>query len=409
MKREDITFQGLLRDVRVAFSAVSVAGPFFGSMCADYGADVLWIEQANTPSIDRASVTGWLEGERKNMRSIGLDIPSEEGRKVFLDIIKNVDIFLESSKGGQYERWGLTDEVLWEVNPKLVIIHISGFGLTGVPEYVAKASYDPIAQAFGGMMYINQRPGDRPVPALSVVSDYYTGHFAFGAAMAAYINVLKTGVGDSVDISQFEALTRCTQTGYGDWNYPIGSPNAEKYRFEIGNINVNTAGYNSYQCGDGEWVFMLIFGTSVMKRAFPIFGLEYGSENLPLKAMYKLYDPEGQILEKAIEDYCMAHTAAEVEKVLSDAGCAAMRSITYDQMLTHPHYIARETFVTYESKVFGKNVTVPNIFPKVKKNPGKIWRPAPLLGQDTDDILSDLGYSSERIEELAENKIIKKQ
>ena len=334
MKRSELPLEGLLTDVRVAFSAVSVAGPFFGSLCADYGADVIWIEQALMPSIERTSNNGFMDSDRKNMRNLALDIPSPEGRKVFLELMKETDIFLEASKGGQYERWGLSDEVLWEVNPKLIILHMSGFGLSGDPDYVNRASYDPIAQAFAGMMYANSQPGSNPKPAVPMIADYYTGLFAFGVGMASYIKMLKTGKGESADVNQFEALTRCMQYGFSDWNFPVGHPDADKWRFTPGILNSYTAGYNSYQCGDGNWVFTLIFGAPVMKRVFPILGIEYGSEEFPAKQIYRDFDPAGKRLNEAITAFCMKHTAAEVEKILSNAGCPAMCALTFDQMLT---------------------------------------------------------------------------
>ena len=405
MHRTEVPQVGTLDGVRVVFAAPSIAGPFFGAMCADHGADVIWIEQASQPALDRSGIIGFLDADRKNMRNLALDIPSPDGRKIFLKLMKDTDIFLESSKGGTYEKWGLTDEILWEVNPRLVIIHVSGFGLTGDPNYIHRAAYDPIAQAFGGMMYTNTRGGP-PLPASPVIADYYTGLFAFGSGLAAYIKALKTGKGDSVEVSQYEAVVRCMNYGFADWNIPIDDPNADKLRYKVGNYNNKTAGYNTYQCADGNYIFIMIIGKSVMQKAFPLLGLEYGSESTPEKVIYREYEAEGKILNDAIIKYCSSRTAEEVETVFSSFGIPAMRTLTFDDQLTHPHYVARETFTTVYNSEKGKDVIIPNIFPRMKNNPARIWRGAPSWGDDTTDILEDLGYSSKDIEHLAEIRVV---
>lgn len=407
MRRSEVPQQGTLQGVKVAFAAVSVAGPFFGSMAADLGADVIWIEQPAVPSIDRTTSTGWLDCDRKNMRNMCLDIPSEEGRKVFLDLMKDVDIFLEASKGGQYDKWGLTDEVLWEANPKLIILHLTGFGTFGLPEYVKRASYDPIAQAFGGMMYANQVPGSAPKNAVPLIGDYYVGLFALSSALAAYIKMLRTGQGESIDVNQYEAIVRTANYGFNNWNYPPDHPLASQQRFKQGNLTSHTAGWNGYECADGNFVYMLIFGPSVMKRAFSVFGIEYGTEEWPAKPIYKEFDDEGRRLNEVIKAYCMQHTAAEVEAALNAVGAPAICQLTYDQQLTHPHFLARGTFTKIHSNLLDREVTIPSIYPKMKNSKVEIFRPAPAWGEDTEDILRDLGRTEEEIKALEENKIVR--
>jgi L-carnitine CoA-transferase len=404
-RRQDVPEFGLLSGVKVAFSAVSIAGPFFASLCADNGADVIWLENAKVPSIDRSGDGLLLAQDRKNMRNLALDIPSPEGREVFLDILKDVDIFLEASKGGQYAKWGLTDEVLWEANPKLVIIHLSGFGQQGDPGYVRRASYDPIGQAFSGMMYANTVPGEVPTPAYPLIADYYAGFLSFGTALAAYIKAQKTGKGESADITQYETAMRCmSDLAMKDWNYPEG----DARRFVPGVKNSNTAGYNAFLCGDGNYVFMLIFGQAVMRGALPVFGLEYGSDETPIKHIYWDYEPEGKILNKAIEEYCSQHTAEEVEAALTSVNAPCIRMLKFEQMLEHPHYQARNSVITARNPK-GEEVRISGIIPKVKNSPGKIWCQPPTHGLDNEDILADLGYSSEKIAKLYEAGIVQKK
>lgn len=400
MKRKDVPQFGVLEGLKVVFQAVSIAGPFFGVMCADHGADVIWLEPSANPSLNRAQGYMVPEMDQRNMRNLAIDLGKEGGKEAFLRLMKETDIFLEASKGGQYEKWGLTDEVLWEANPGLIIVHLSGFGLDGDPNFAGRASYDPISQAFGGLMYANSNPaaGTLTPAALNVV-DYYTALFCYSAALGAYIKKSKTGIGESIDASQFEAAVRCQGNNVMySWNVPQDSP----WHYRPGKTNSNTAGYDGYKCKDGKFVYMLIFGAT-MKRAFPIFGLEFGSEEFPAKMIYKDWEPCGQALNAAIQAFCDEHTADEVEEILTAASIPCMQMMSYDDMPNHPHYIARNTVVTNYSRGMKQEVRMSNVYPRMKNSPGKIWRSAPAWGEDTNDILEDLGYSANEISALNEN------
>ena len=130
MKRSEMPQQGILQGVRVVVCAVSVSGPFAGELMAEMGADVIQIESPSNPDYSHGGVNpGWMgESMRRNMRSITLDIVKPKGKEAFMKLMKETDILIESSRGGQWANWGLTDEVLWKANPQLVIAHLSGFG-----------------------------------------------------------------------------------------------------------------------------------------------------------------------------------------------------------------------------------------------------------------------------------------
>ena len=137
-KHADIPEFGNLQGVKVVVSAVSTAGPFAGELFAENGADVIWLEPPRGIDPYRWTQDGWgVQNERRNMRNLMLDVVSPEGHDVFLKLVETADIFIEASRGGQWEKWDYTDELLWEHNPKLVIGHMSGYGLTGDPAYVS--------------------------------------------------------------------------------------------------------------------------------------------------------------------------------------------------------------------------------------------------------------------------------
>ena len=148
---------GPLDGVKVVYAAVELACPKAADLMADWGADVVWLE--NTGAGDTIRDTAYVkQAERRNQRSVALNYFSEEGKKVFFDLVKDANIFMEASKGGTWARKGITDDMLWEANPKLVIVHVSGFGQWGDPERVNSAAYDLTVAAYIPERYV---PSDR--------------------------------------------------------------------------------------------------------------------------------------------------------------------------------------------------------------------------------------------------------
>jgi len=397
-RHDDVPEFGPLHGLKVAHSSISIAGPFAAQMMADLGADVIWVENTRAPDIARGYDGKGLtvDADRRNSRTISLNIPTKEGSEVFARLLADVDVFIEASKPGQYERWGWSDEAMWAVNPKLVIAHISGYGQTGSPKYQGRASYDPIAQAFGGMMAMNGAPDLQSYPAMWSVGDYYSGFFTAFAVLAAYLNVQRTGEGESIDTAQYEAVAR-TLGVYGMEAWNLGKP----YQKTLVN-NGNTAGYNTYSCADGNEVFMLMLGPGVMKAGVPLFGLEYGGEDFPQNCVRVDSDsPAGQALEAAIAEFCAAHPAQEVEDILSSHGVPCSTVLRPEDQPANEQYIARESFIHYEN-AYGTEITAPNIVPRLSRHPGKVWRSGPPVGTDTADILADLGFGEEDIARLVE-------
>lgn len=407
-KKKDIPEFGILAGVKVVFSAVSVAGPFAASMFADHGADVIWLEHVSNLAIDRTGTTDiakkpyWLEQDRRNMRSMKLDFKSTEGKEILCKLLADTDVFLEASKGGTFSKI-LTDEDIRDINPKCTIIHLNGFGLTGVPEYVNRASYDTVAQAYGGMIYANSKDGEVPSGVVPYIADFYSGWACFSAGLMGYIKALKTGRGDSVDVAQLESMIRCGGDKTGNaWNYPDDHP----FGFTPGNFNSNTAGYNTFKCKDGNYILLLVFGPQVMSSMARLMGVEYGSEQFPARPLYKTFQPEGQLWDKTIAEFCLRYDAKELEKYLSANGIPAACVLSYKDMLEDPQVIARDSITTVHAEAWGdRDIRVSNVFPRFKEAPGRIWKEAPYSGEDTSDILEELGYTPEQIKALEEKKV----
>lgn len=403
MKLADIPKFGPLQGVYVVFSGMAIAGPYAASLMADFGASVIQIENSHNPDICRTTNIGAIEQERRNEIAINLDIPSPEGRDIFLRLLKKTDIFIENAKGGQYKKWGLTDDILWAANPKLVICHVSGFGQYGDPDYVPRSSWDAIGQAFGGYMVLNGEPDGLPMPASPLIGDYMTAMHAAYACLAAYINVQRTGVGESIDCAQFEAVAKA-QHGFATDVWTFGIPRTR------GGSKGTTghAGWGVYRCADGKYVYIAMNGRSAFKQGLSLLRLEYGSEAFPEGTVaVHLGTKAGDLIEEAIQRFCVEHPAAEVDMLLNRHSIPASLLVDYQTMAENPHYKARNTVVEWKN-TSGKRVKGIKVVPELKNNPGQIWRGAPKFGEDTEDVLLELGCTAREIEELYQKGIISK-
>ena len=388
---------GVLQGVKVVHSTVSIAGPFGVQLLADQGADVIWIENAAAPDLARFTHSYAVEADRRNQRGIALNIPSPEGKEIFLKLMKDADIFVEASKGGQYAKWGLTDEVLWQVNPRLVIIHVSGFGQTGLPEYVHRASYDQVIQAFSGYMYMNRNPQTPPYAVGPCAADFFTGMYIAFAALAALHKVEQTGVGESVDLAQAEVMLRTQHRQSdglsGNTTIVAGFPSP-------------TAGIGSYPCKDGEYISCNLVGPSVFKKTCQFLGLDYGGPDIPEGTqMGRMNTKVGQIVHAALSKYFMSKTAAEAEAEMQALNLSVNKVNTFEDVLHDPQMKARGAIVEYPNAK-GDMVRCAGPVPRFTQTPGRVWRHAPAFGMDNEEVLGELGYTEEQIRELYEKKII---
>lgn len=402
MKNSDIPKFGPLSGIKVLSCGLSTSAPYAAAMMADFGAEVIFVESPLVKDQYRTTDSmSYLNKERRNHRAMALNVVEPEGQEVLLKLVKEADIFIENSKAHAWDKRGLTDEVLWQANPKLVILHISGYGLTGDPEYLKRGSYDAIGQAFSGFMNMNGDPDGLPAPAPSYLGDYVVALIGSWSCLAAYIKAKETGKGDSIDLSQFEALLSI-QAGFpSDWiNYGIE-------RKRSGSESPTFAGCKPYKCKDGEYIYIFFLSTLTLKKGLPLLGLEFGSPEFP-EDKYAVFKgtPGGELLEQKLTEFCAARTVLDAEKELNDCGIVSSAIVTYKTMMDHPHYKARGVFQEYDAFEGGKFIA-PALCPRFKNYPGKVWRKAPSYGMDNEDILEELGYAPEKVQELYLKNIIK--
>jgi L-carnitine CoA-transferase len=372
-------------DVRVVSSGVAIAGPMTAGLLGEFGAEVLHIESPLGQDLlrNQRSTFGL---QHRNQRLMTLDIPSPEGRRIFLRLLAEADIWVESSKGGTYTRWGLSDEEVWAVNPRLVVVHVSGFGQDGQPEMTGRAGFDAVAQAYSGLMNWNGTPESGPLLARPVMGDHIPALFAAFAAVAALHRARESGTGESVDVAQYEALVRVQGSMLMHFlnngvDYPLS-----------GNQNVRWAGTDTFRCGDGRWVFVQLTGRSSWANAVAFFGLA-GDPDFPATLnMVERGSAAGMRMEQLLREYCAAGGAGAVENALATAGLACSRVMAPADLAEDPHYRARQTFTEWYDDSEGATVRGPNIVPRVRNHPAAIWRAGPRYSADTDDVLAELGY-----------------
>ena len=403
---------GPLQGVRIVSSGTLVAQPFAAVLAAEMGAEVIQIERTGEgdaawrhlgiqlPTTDGQGqvATTWIQ-ERRNEWYVSLDFSKPEGKELFLKLVKSCDIWMESSKPGSYTKWGLTDEAVLQANPKLVIAHVSGYGQTGHQDYLGRASYDMIGQAFGGLMYQTGFPDpDPPVRANPWTADYITALFCLWSSLAGYISAQRTGTGQVVDISQFEAIHRLlsgTMVEYFSNGF---------VRERTGNKATAFQPYDAFQASDG-WVVVGAVGLAVFSRVCRVLGLDPEEEKWQ-RASVDVNGLEGIEFDALLRGWIAERTVAEVVEQLNAAQVACCPIMNSKDMAEDPHYEARNVHVEWEDNQVGR-VKGTGVSPSFSATPGKIWRGSVPVGHDNEQIYTHFaGLSREEVAQLKEKGVI---
>jgi crotonobetainyl-CoA:carnitine CoA-transferase CaiB-like acyl-CoA transferase len=386
---------GPLEGVKIIDSGRNNAGPWAATLAADFGADVIHVEPP-MGEIYRMSHAGWAQ-EKRNQRSLTLNMKADEAKGIFLKLLEDADIWIESSIPGTYDNLGLTDEVVWERNPRLVIVHVSGYGQTGDPRYIRRASYDMIGQAFGGLMSLMGDPDPSPpIAGKPYVCDYVSGLFSLWSALAAYIYAQKTGKGQAIDVAQYETMFRMLA------DTAIGYFHNDTIPERMGNRHPLAVPWDTYKSRDGHW-FCINAANEPFERLCVAMG-----ENPKDPRWYPQFEnclrgtPGAEEFDGKLKEWIGTRDAQEIEEILTiEHQVPCQRVYNIQDMAEDPHFEAREDFIQWDDPVFDR-VKGAGLVPKFSLTPGKVVSGAPTLGQHNDEILSELGYSPEEIARLKE-------
>ena len=401
---------GPLQGVRIVSTGTLIAQPFAGQLAAEMGAEVIQVERPGSgdagwrtlgitlPSrVDGTPVaTNWIQ-ERRNVLCVTLDLAKPRGRDLFLKLIPSCDIWMESSKPGTYPRWGLDDDSVRKVNPKLVITHVSGYGQYGDPSYIRRTSYDIVGQAFSGTMYQTGYPENPPTRAAPWTGDYMTAMYTMWSSLAALVYARANGVGQSIDLAQFEAIHRT-----------LGGTMVEYFQKEVvrersGNKAQGFQPLDSFETADG-WVVVGAL-TEVYNRLLGAIGLD-PDEAKWQSARTNLESIEGIEFDAILRGWIFERSTTEVVRLLNEAMVPCAAIMTSKDIAQDPHYKARDVHIEWDDEQVGRVKGV-GIVPKFSKTPGKIWRGSVPVGHDNQRVYGDLlGLGAAEIDTLKHDKII---
>jgi crotonobetainyl-CoA:carnitine CoA-transferase CaiB-like acyl-CoA transferase len=399
---------GPLTGMRVLCNGTINAAPFAATMLSDFGAEVIQIERPNigdpgrfqAPKIvhgDKAISAVFLQNGRNRLSlTLNTNLKYPESKEIFLSLIKNADVWIENMVW--IEKMGITDEMLLEVNHKLIICHVSGFGrpqFGGDPEICDKPSYDPIGQAESGFMFLNGFAEPQPVlQTAGFINDYITAMFAAFGIVSAYVNAQNTGKGQVIDVTQIEAGARILDDNFAAWI------NAGWLKKRYGNKVPVFQPANTYKTKDGKYGLVGAYGRDVYERCLKSMNIDI--EEFPYLEAGASADavnsPLGQELERRVEAFVTSHDSQFLYENFNKYKVPFATARNAQEIYKDPHWHGRNNFIKYVDQTLGKEIEAFGIAPKMSDTPGQVWRGAPALGQDTETILSRLlGYSDKEI------------
>ena len=374
-----------------------MAGPYCCQLLADLGAQVTKVEPIGTGDASRHAMGFAMEGAdnasflavNRNKESVAVDLKQEGGRELFYRLAREADIVVENFRPGVTTRLGVDYATLRQLNPGLIYASISGFGQTG--PYASRAGYDLIAQAMSGVMSVTGEPDGAPVKCGIPIGDLGAGMFATIGILSACLSRQETGEGQHIDVSLYEsALALSVWETTELWT-------TGRIPARYGSAHRLSAPYQALRTGDGR-ITVGVNNQRLWERFCGAIGREELSTDLRFATNSDRMANTAELVAE-LEATMQRATTEEWNETLLDAGvpCGPIRD--YAEVFEDPHTQAREMMVEMEHPVEG-TVRGLGLPVKMSGTPGSVRRAAPLLGQDTDEVLGRYGYSAEEITKL---------
>ncbi|MFL2934147.1 MAG: CaiB/BaiF CoA transferase family protein [Thalassobaculaceae bacterium] len=387
-----------LSGVRVLDIACFIAAPYAATLMGEFGADVIKVEhpsggdplrQFGTKTDLPNQSLAWLN-EARNKRSITLNLSKPEGAEMLKKLAKNCDVICENFRPGTLEKWGLGYDELSKVNPRLILLRISGYGQTG--PYKDRPGFARIAHAFGGLTYLSGLPGEIPVtPGSTSLGDYMTGMNGCIGIMMALRHREKTGKGQVIDCALFESVFR------------ILDEIAPRYSFDgfvrepEGTGTLNACPHGHFPCKDDKFIAIACTTDKMFERLTaamqrPDLREKFGAQSTRLA--------NREIVLSEVEKWTLSFSRDNLIEICteSDVPAGAINSIS--DIFNDPHFEERQVMKNFHVPNLGK-ITVPNVIPGLSDSPGAVEFLGPDLGQDNYAIYKEeLGLSEEDLNEL---------
>lgn len=379
-----------------------IAGPFAAKTLADFGAEVIKIEPpgAGDPlrkwRMLKGDTSVWWQSQSRNKRSLGLDLRSVEGQDVVRQLAQQADVLIENFRPGAMEGWGLAPDDLLKLNPRLIVLRISGYGQTG--PYKSRPGFGVVAEAMGGLRHLTAEPGRVPVRVGISIGDTLAALHGVIGILLALQHRHASGKGQIIDVALYEAVFNCMESLLPEYS-AFGA-----VRGPAGSALPGIAPSNAYRCSDGGYALIAGNGDSIFRRLMNLIGRE-DLGNDP-----SLADNAGRVsrvaeLDEVIGAWTVQRSVEEVLAALESASVPAGKIYTVADIASDPHYKSRDMLQSIELSD-GSMLAVPGIVPKLSASPGRTRRRAPSVGQDTEAILSELGLTARQIQGLKDRGIV---
>ncbi len=396
--------KGPLSDIRVVEMGQLLAGPFCGQLLADFGAEVIKCEQPGIGDPMRQwgrekpyGKSLWWPVVARNKKSLTINLRTPEGQSIIHNLIKSCDILIENFRPGTMERWNLGYEKLKEINPRLIMVRVTGFGQTG--PYSSRAGYGSIGEAMGGLRYVVGDPSTQPSRMGISIGDELAATYACLGAMMALHARERTGVGQIVDSAIYEAVLAMMESMVTEYSV------AGYIRERTGPILPNVSPSNVFNTKDGK---LLLIGAN-QDTVFTRLADAMDRPELATDPRYATHAARGEHqeeLDALIDDWTKTIDLEPLQEKLNEAGVPCGLIYTTPDMLEDPHFKARNAIVDVEHPDFG-TIKMQNVAPRLSNTPGSIRHVGPELGEHTDQVLKDiLEYSDDQVKVWRDTGIV---
>nr|WP_090447255.1 CaiB/BaiF CoA-transferase family protein [Pseudomonas benzenivorans] len=379
-----------LQGIRVIELGQLIAGPFAAKMLADFGAEVIKVEAPGSGDPLRKwrllheGTSVWWAAQSRNKRSLTLDLRQPEAQEVVRRLIAEADVLIENFRPGTLEKWGLGWDVLHALNPRLVMLRVSGYGQSG--PYRDRPGFGVIGESMGGLRHLSGEPERTPVRVGVSIGDSLSAlHGVIGVLLALRHRDQNGGAGQQVDVALYESVFAMMESLLPEYS-AFGV-----VRQAAGSSLPGIAPSNAYRCRDGKYALIAGNGDSIYRRLMEMIGRQDLADD-PALAHNDGRVQQVELIDTAISSWTAERDLEVVLAALHEARIPASKIYDAADIASDPHYQARDMLLPSHLPD-GTPISLPGIVPKLGCTPGQIHSPAPTLGQHTDEVLSELGIA----------------
>ena len=398
---------GPLTGLRILELGTLLAGPFAGRLLGDLGAEVIKVEAPGKPDPIRdwgkARYEGrslWWPVQSRNKKCVTLDLRQPRGQELLLRLVEHADVVTENFRPGTLERWGVGYDRMSEVNPRVIVARISGYGQTG--PYAERAGFASVAEAMGGLRHVNGYPGEAPPRMHLSLGDSLAGMFAMQGILAAiyWRDVSGSGVGQVVDVSLMEASFALLESTV---------PEYDRLGIVRGPSGTNLKGIapsNIFKSRDGTWMVIAANADNVFRRLCGAMGRPELADDERFSTHLARGENQDEI-EGLVADWALERDAKEIDRVLNEAGVICGPIYTIADIFEDPQFKEREMLVEHVDPEFGPYVG-PGVVPKLTRTPGAVrWSATWEEGSHNAEVYGGLlGLGEEELASLREEGVI---